>query len=111
MPRAELIETGRFRILVILLPLVTFATAGGLAGADSYQSAEPQKTGWPLTEEERKFVLLPEHERRPGARSTSICRTFGRSLRAPGTGVGRRGLKRIRSWSSSSRRIPGRAMC
>src|SRR5512137_72622 len=27
---------------------------------------DPQKTGWPLTEEERKFVLLPEHERRPG---------------------------------------------
>jgi len=29
-------------------------------------TAEPQKTGWPLTEEERKYVLLPEHERRPG---------------------------------------------
>jgi platelet-activating factor acetylhydrolase IB subunit beta/gamma len=27
---------------------------------------DPQKIGWPLTEEERKFVLLPEHERRPG---------------------------------------------
>ena len=27
---------------------------------------DPQKTGWPLTEEERKYVLLPEHERRPG---------------------------------------------
>jgi hypothetical protein len=27
---------------------------------------DPQKTGWPLTGEERKFVLLPEHERRPG---------------------------------------------
>jgi platelet-activating factor acetylhydrolase IB subunit beta/gamma len=27
---------------------------------------DPQKSGWPLTEEERKFVLLPEHERRPG---------------------------------------------
>jgi hypothetical protein len=27
---------------------------------------DPQKTAWPLTEEERKYVLLPEHERRPG---------------------------------------------
>ncbi len=27
---------------------------------------DPQKTGWPLTEEERKYVLLPEYERRPG---------------------------------------------
>ncbi len=27
---------------------------------------DPQKTGWPLTEEERKYVQLPEYERRPG---------------------------------------------
>ena len=27
---------------------------------------DPQKTGWPLTEEERAYVLKPEHERRPG---------------------------------------------
>jgi platelet-activating factor acetylhydrolase IB subunit beta/gamma len=27
---------------------------------------DPQKTGWPLAEEERKYVMLPEHERRPG---------------------------------------------
>ena len=27
---------------------------------------DPQKTGWPLTEAERKYLLLPEHERRPG---------------------------------------------
>jgi platelet-activating factor acetylhydrolase IB subunit beta/gamma len=29
-------------------------------------TVEPQKTGWPLTEEEKKYVLLPEHDRRPG---------------------------------------------
>ena len=29
-------------------------------------TAEPQKTGWPLTEEERAYVLKPEFERRPG---------------------------------------------
>ena len=28
---------------------------------------EPQKTGWPLTEAERTYVLKPEHERRPGS--------------------------------------------
>ncbi len=27
---------------------------------------DPQKAGWPPTEAERNFVLLPEHERRPG---------------------------------------------
>jgi len=32
-----------------------------------YATAEPQKTGWPLTDEERTFVLKPEHERRPGS--------------------------------------------
>jgi len=29
-------------------------------------AAEPQPSGWPLTEEERAHVLKPEHERRPG---------------------------------------------
>jgi lysophospholipase L1-like esterase len=28
---------------------------------------EPQTNGWPLTAEERAYVLNPEHERRPGA--------------------------------------------
>ena len=27
---------------------------------------EPQKTGWPLTEDEKQYVLKAEHERRPG---------------------------------------------
>ena len=32
-----------------------------------YQTAEPQKTGWPLTAEERAYVVdKPEHDRRPG---------------------------------------------
>ncbi len=32
-----------------------------------YQTAEPQKLGWPLTREERTYVVdKPEHERRPG---------------------------------------------
>jgi len=40
---------------------------GGVLGLDyGYQTAEPQKTGWPLTDEERAYVLKPEYERRPG---------------------------------------------
>jgi len=32
-----------------------------------YVTVEPQKTGWPLTPEERSYVVdKPEHERRPG---------------------------------------------
>ena len=32
-----------------------------------YQTVEPQKTGWPLTAEERAYVVdKPEHDRRPG---------------------------------------------
>jgi lysophospholipase L1-like esterase len=32
-------------------------------------TAEPQKTGWPLTPDEKAYVTKPEHERRPGAES------------------------------------------
>ena len=32
-----------------------------------YTTVEPQKAGWPLTEDERAFVLKPEFERRPGS--------------------------------------------
>ncbi len=33
-------------------------------------TAEPQKTGWPLTAEERAYVVeKPEHDRRPGRES------------------------------------------
>jgi hypothetical protein len=34
-----------------------------------YTTAEPQKTGWPLTAEERAYVDKPEHDRRPGRES------------------------------------------
>ncbi|VTT99256.1 unnamed protein product [Gemmataceae bacterium] len=33
----------------------------------AYKPADPQPSGWPLTEAERKYVLRAEHERRPGA--------------------------------------------
>jgi len=41
-------------------------TRQALALDYAYDTAEPQKTGWPLTEEEEKYVLKPEFERRPG---------------------------------------------
>ena len=47
----------------LLIPLAAFALEY------PWKTAEPQKTGWPLTEEERKFVLKPEYERRPGSES------------------------------------------
>jgi len=35
-----------------------------------YQTAEPQKTGWPLTPEERAYIVgKAEHDRRPGRES------------------------------------------
>ena len=49
--------------LLLLFPL----TAAALDYP--YKTAEPQKTGWPLTDEERAYVLKPEHERRPGRES------------------------------------------
>jgi len=32
----------------------------------AYETAEPQKTGWPLSKEEEDYVIKPEFERRPG---------------------------------------------
>lgn len=31
---------------------------------------DPQLTGWPPTDAERAYVLVPEHERRPGSEQT-----------------------------------------
>lgn len=49
------------------LPLL-LALCGGTAWGleEALVSAEPQPSGWPLTAEERAYVLRPEHERRPG---------------------------------------------
>jgi len=48
---------------------LAFSLAAGLACAIDYPhpSAEPQKTGWPLTAQEREYVLKPEYARRPGS--------------------------------------------
>ena len=49
--------------LLLLFPLTVVALDY------PYKTVEPQKTGWPLTDEERAYVLKPEHERRPGRES------------------------------------------
>lgn len=33
----------------------------------AYQTAEPQKQGWPLTAQEQEYILKPEFQRRPGS--------------------------------------------
>ncbi len=50
--------------LVLALPAV-FSTARALDYP--YKSAEPQKSGWPLTDEEKTYVMKAEYERRPGS--------------------------------------------
>ena len=48
-------------VLLTLLPSSTWAIEY------PYSSAEPQKSGWPLTAEERSYIVdKPEHDRRPG---------------------------------------------
>lgn len=48
-------------LVVLLMPIVASAIDY------PYSTAEPQKSGWPLTTEERAYVVdKPEHERRPG---------------------------------------------
>jgi lysophospholipase L1-like esterase len=46
----------------LLLPLTRV-----LAFNYACETAEPQKSGWPLTDEEKAYVMKPEHERRPGS--------------------------------------------
>jgi beta-glucosidase len=56
-------------VRLLLLPTALLAlTAQALDYP--HQTAEPQKTGWPLTPEERAYVVdKPEYERRPGRES------------------------------------------
>ena len=56
-------------IIIALALLATASSQDALALDYPYKTAEPQKTGWPLTDEERAYVLKPEHERRPGCES------------------------------------------
>ena len=61
----------RHFLAVIIFSALAFWTALPIRVVQAldypYSTAEPQKTGWPLTEAERKYVLKPEHERRPGS--------------------------------------------
>lgn len=57
-----------------------------------HQTAEPQKTGWPLTPEERAYVVeRPSTSAGPVANRTSICPSSGLWCRAPATSVATRG--------------------
>jgi lysophospholipase L1-like esterase len=48
------------------LGLAAFPLHAVLALEYAGSTPEPQKAGWPLTEEEKSYVLKPEFERRPG---------------------------------------------
>jgi platelet-activating factor acetylhydrolase IB subunit beta/gamma len=54
------------RIPAIAATLLCLATGAARALDYGYETAEPQKTGWPLTKEEEEYVIKPEFERRPG---------------------------------------------
>lgn len=58
------------RCMFLALFVAVACGEGGAQSDDfvySYVTAEPQKTGWPLTDEECTYVVnKPEHDRRPG---------------------------------------------
>lgn len=56
------------RTAIHLAALVALAIVShGARGVEyPYETDEPQKSGWPLTDEETAYVLRAEHERRPG---------------------------------------------
>ena len=49
-----------------LLPLIRLCALEYPYAPYNAGQMDPQKTGWPLTDEGRAYVLKPEHERRPG---------------------------------------------
>lgn len=52
---------------LVLIPLLTLAVFTARAIEYPHVTDEPQKTGWPLTAEERAYIVdKAEHERRPG---------------------------------------------
>ncbi|NBV20776.1 MAG: hypothetical protein EBS05_02105 [Proteobacteria bacterium] len=71
-------------------PLIAFVAAGltvtGAAAVEyPYPSAEPQKTGWPLTVEERAYVVeRPEYDRRPGREANKHLPQFWPAVPAAG---------------------------
>jgi lysophospholipase L1-like esterase len=58
------------RHLAVAATLLCLATGSAWALDYGYETAEPQKTGWPLTKEEEEYVIKPEFERRPGKEQT-----------------------------------------
>ena len=68
----------RLRLMTALLLLYPLTAA---ALDYPYQTAEPQTTGWPLTNEEWAYVLKPEYERRPGRASNKHLLAMGQLAR------------------------------
>jgi lysophospholipase L1-like esterase len=58
--------------------LIAFLMAGPFVSAIdyAYTTDEPKKTGWPLDEAERKYILRPEYERRPGSEQMKYLPKF-----------------------------------
>jgi platelet-activating factor acetylhydrolase IB subunit beta/gamma len=55
----------RFVLAAFCVPIALVSPAMAIEYA--YQTPEPQKSGWPLTAEERAYIVdKPEYERRPG---------------------------------------------
>jgi platelet-activating factor acetylhydrolase IB subunit beta/gamma len=68
-PIIERYPTVKDYLICAILMMIALATHTVLATDYPYQTDEPQKTGWPLSDEELAYVLRPEHDRRPGRES------------------------------------------
>ncbi len=56
--------------ILLLISAILAQHVAVLAIDYPHVTAEPQKTGWPLTAEERAYIVdKPEHDRRPGRES------------------------------------------
>ena len=75
MPALPSRVTAHFACVVALCSLTALAPRFAFALEYPYApynegKMDPQKTGWPLSEEEKQYVLKPEYERRPGREIT-----------------------------------------
>ncbi len=65
-----------FRAVFVLAMSWLSATIAFSAIDYVYETGEPQKSGWPLTEAERMYVLKPEYQRRPGSEKMQYLPKF-----------------------------------
>ena len=65
-----MLSRSQLTVAAVAMALQTIPAIPVAALDYAYETAEPQKSGWPLSKEEEDYVIKPEFERRPGKEQT-----------------------------------------